>query len=189
MTPRDVSNTAMTFEVKDWLKPQSHLSHRIVESLFYNMNCKTIQFPSLVLDKKEQNEHKKKWILWGLSLRSLSHMLAAGGKERCDWPLCNVDSPVLCWTLLYPYMGFVELTRRRHHRRTTNRHVVAFAGFVSVVGSIVILFTYIFWMMTWALLFQTGRWEEPNKKPSMEDNQEKWKQLNERYQGKGKWSD
>ena len=106
MTPRDVSNTAMTFEVKDWLKPQSHLSHRIVESLFYSTKCKTIQFPSLVLDKEEQ----KKWILWGLSLRSVSHMLAAGGKERCDWPLCNVDSEVLCWTLLYPYMGFVELS-------------------------------------------------------------------------------
>ena len=166
MTPRDVSNTAMTFEVKDWLKPQSHLSHRIVESLFYSTNCKTIQFPSLVLDKEEQ----KKWILWGLSLRSVSHMLAAGGKERCDWPLCNVDSEVLCWTLLYPYMGFVELTRRRHHRRATQRHVMAFAGLVLFVASILALASYVIWMMTWVLLFQTGGWEGPQKMPSMADN-------------------
>eukprot|EP00759_Apiculatamorpha_spiralis_P027613 PhF_6_TR30395/c0_g1_i2/m.44561 len=154
MQPSCVNRSLVVRDVNEYLKPQVFTSHKIIQNICYNTGTKNFTFPCIPLDEK------KEWLLWGLTLRNISHMMYAGGRQRCDWPLVEVDSSLLNWGLVYPYMGYLELSRRQYHGHADSRHMLSLVLLVLGAGTMVGFVVYVVYVFVIVLCYATGLVED-----------------------------
>eukprot|EP00760_Papus_ankaliazontas_P025395 PhM_4_TR2689/c0_g1_i1/m.12989 len=136
-------------DVRTYLKPAEKIAHGFAEYLFHWTGCYTMQFPCIHLNpapKGAVTRKEEEWLLWGLTLRSTSYLMIAGGyRRRLDWPTVKMDSGVVTWLLLNPYHGFKEITDMKHHPKWHTDHMLGLMLWVWVLsGAAAVVFDIVY---------------------------------------------